>query len=178
MEIFAKTKDLARPKMRLRGGDMWTEQMQNYVSWTTLVTFDHKANGLQSQCKLRSPHKKSWTFTMRSYKSNRESTKHGVSYGHYMWAITALPYQHRISSRDLSVKKLGILRTEMIFTLPRCLLLRVMWPLYLEELDCLVASLVLGRVKNTDWTLWVGKVRTQLDLAQVNGLHWLFEALL
>src|SRR3954470_15676443 len=85
--------------------------------------------------------------------SDRGSTKHGVSYGHYMWAVTALPYQHRISSRDLSVKKLGKLRTEMIFTLPRCLLLRVMFPLHLRELDGLVASLALGRVKNTDWTL-------------------------
>src|SRR3954465_4445415 len=66
----------------------------------------------------------------------------------------------------------------MIFTLPRCLLLRVMCPLYLEELDGLVASLALGRVKNTDWTLRVGKVRTQLDLAQVHCLLWLLETLL
>src|SRR3954467_7080565 len=95
-----------------------------------------------------------------------------------MWAVTTLPYQHKISSRDLSMKKLGILRTEMIFTLPRCLLLRVMCPLYLEELDGLVASLALGRVKNTDWTLRVGKVRTQLDLAQVHCLLWLLETLL
>src|ERR1043165_6857701 len=71
---------------------------------------------------------------------------------YYMWAVTALPYQHRISSRDLSMEKLGILRTEMILTLPRCLL-RLMCPLHLEELDGLVASLALGRVKNTDWTL-------------------------
>ena len=69
---------------------------------------------------------------------------------YYMWGVTTLPYQHRISSRDLSMKKLGILRTEVIFTLPRCLLLRVMCPLHLEELDGLVASLALGRVKNTD----------------------------
>ena len=94
-----------------------------------------------------------------------------------MWAVTALPYQHRISSRDLSMKKLGILRTEVIFTLPRCLLLRVMCPLHLQELDVLVASLVLGRLKGTDWTL-LGKVHTQLNLAQVNGLLWLLEALL
>ena len=72
---------------------------------------------------------------------------------YYMWGVTALPYQHRISSRDLSMKKIGILRTEMIFMLPRCLLLRVMCPLQLQELDGLVASLALGRLKNTDWTL-------------------------
>ena len=51
------------------------------------------------------------------------------------------------------MKKLGILETEMIFTLPRCLLLRVMCPLDLHELDGLVASLALGSLKNTDWTL-------------------------
>src|SRR3954465_815470 len=105
---------------------------------------------------------------MRSYKFNRQGTKHGVSSGHYMWAVTALPYQHRISSRDLSVKKLGI----------RGLLLRVMCPLHLQELDGLVASLALGRLKNTDWTLRVRKIRTQLDLAQVNSLLWLLETLL
>src|SRR3954463_16485940 len=95
-----------------------------------------------------------------------------------MWAVTALPYQHRISSRDLSMKKLGILRTEVIFTLPRCFLLRVICPLHLEELDGLVASLALGRVKNTDWTLRVRKIRTQLDLAQVHCLLQLLETLL
>src|SRR3954462_4786877 len=76
------------------------------------------------------------------------------------------------------MKKLGILRTEMIFTLPHCLLLRVMCPLHLQELDGLVASLVLRRVKNTDWTLRVRKSRTQLDLAQVHCLLWLLETLL
>ena len=90
---------------------------------------------------------------MTSYKSNRGKIKYMVFGSYYMWAVTALPYQHRISSRDLSMKKLGIIRMEMIFTLPRCLLLRVMCPLHLEELDGLVASLALGRVKNTDWTL-------------------------
>src|SRR3954469_6846535 len=94
------------------------------------------------------------------------------------WVVTALPYQHWISSRDLSMKKLGLLGTEMIFTLPRCLLLRVMCPLHLHELGGLVASLVLGSLKNMDWTLLLGKVRTQLNLAQVNGLLWLLEALL
>src|SRR3954469_12038390 len=101
-----------------------------------------------------------------------------VLLAYYMWAVTALPYQHRISSRDLSMKKLGILRTEMIFTLPRCLLLRVMCPLHLQKLDGLVASLALGIVKNTDRTLRVGKIRTQLDLAQVHCLLWLLETLL
>src|SRR3954469_20650216 len=86
---------------------------------------------------------------------------------YYKWAVTALPYQHRISSRDLSKKQLGILRTEMIFLLPRRLLLRVMCPLHLEELDGLVARLALRRVKNTDWTLCIGKICTELDLAQV-----------
>src|SRR3954465_2161362 len=63
------------------------------------------------------------------------------------------------------------------FTLPRCLLLRVMCTLHLEELHGLVASLALRRVKNTDWTLRVRKIRTQLDLAQVNSLLWLLETL-
>src|SRR3954465_4293933 len=115
---------------------------------------------------------------MSSYKSNRESKLHGVIVRYYMWGVTALPYQHRISSRDLSMKKLRILRTEMIFRLPCCLLLRVMCPLHLQELDGLVASLALRRVKNTDWTLRVRKIRTQLDLAQVNSLLWLLETLL
>src|ERR1041384_4292937 len=53
-----------------------------------------------------------------------------------------------------------------------------MCPLHLEELDGLVASLALGRVKNTDWKLRIGKVRTQLDLAQVHCLLWLLETLL
>src|SRR4051812_13624685 len=69
------------------------------------------------------------------------------------WAVTALPYQHWISSRDLSMKQLGILGTEMIFTLPRCFLLRVMCPLHLHELDGLVVSLAFRSLKNTDWTL-------------------------
>src|SRR4051812_21521776 len=94
------------------------------------------------------------------------------------WAVTTLPHQHRISSRDLSLKQLRILRTEMIFTLPRCFLLRMMCPLNFHELDGLVARLALGRLKNTDWTLRVGKIRTQLYLAQVNSLLWLLEALL
>src|SRR3954471_4250366 len=115
---------------------------------------------------------------MTSYKSNRESKSHGGISRYYMWGVTALPYQHRISSRDLSMEKLGILRTEMIFTLPRRLLLRVMCPLHIEELDGLVASLALRRVKNTDWTLRVRKIRAQLDLAQVNSLIWLLETLL
>src|SRR4051812_7918932 len=115
---------------------------------------------------------------MTSYKSNIESKTHGVVARYYMWGVTDLPYQHRISSRDLSMKNLGILRTKMIFTLPRCLLLRVMCQLHLEELHGLVASLALRRVKNTDWTLRVRKIRTQLDLAQVNSLLWLLETLL
>src|SRR3982750_2286417 len=86
--------------------------------------------------------------TRSSYKVNL----HDVS-GNCIWAVTALPYQHWISSRDLSMKQLGILGTEMIFTLPRCFLLRVMCPLHLDELDSLVASLALGILKNTDWTL-------------------------
>src|SRR3954467_6945108 len=53
-----------------------------------------------------------------------------------------------------------------------------MCPLHLQELDGLVASLVLRRVKNTDWTLRVRKIRTQLDLAQVHCLLWLLETLL
>src|SRR3954469_112811 len=97
---------------------------------------------------------------------------------HCTWAVTALPHQHRISSRDLSKKKLGILGTEMIFMLPRCFLLRMMCPLHLEELDGLVASLALGRGKNTDWTLWVRKICTELNLAQVHCLLWLLETLL
>src|SRR3954468_17597424 len=76
------------------------------------------------------------------------------------------------------MKKLGILRTKMIFLLPCRLLLRVMCPLHLEELDGLVARLALGRVQNTDWTLRVRKIRTQLDLAQVNSLLWPLETLL
>src|SRR4051812_39775109 len=76
------------------------------------------------------------------------------------------------------MKKLGILRTEVIFSLPFGLLLRVMCPLHLQKLDGLVASLALGRVKNTDWTLRVRKIRTQLNLAQVNSLLWLLETLL
>src|SRR3954471_20543152 len=115
---------------------------------------------------------------MSSYKSNRESKLHGVIARYYMWGVTALPYQHRISSRDLSMKKLGILRTEMIFALTRCLLLRVMCPLHLEELDGLVASFALRRIKNTDWTLRVRKIRTQLDLAEVHCLLRLLETLL
>src|SRR3954466_13889789 len=101
-----------------------------------------------------------------------------VLLAYYMWAVTALPYQHRISSRDLSMKKHGILRTEMIFMIPRCLLLRVMCPLHLQKLDGLVASLALRRVKNTDWTFRIRKIRTQLDLAQVHCLLWLLETLL
>src|SRR4051812_8251544 len=84
--------------------------------------------------------------------SSTDKVKYMVVASYYMWGVTTLPYQHRISSRDLSKKKLGILRTEMIFTLPCCLLLRVMCPLYLKELDGLVASLALRRVKNTDRT--------------------------
>src|SRR3954462_8841371 len=53
-----------------------------------------------------------------------------------------------------------------------------MCPLHLEELDGLVASLALERVKNTDWTLRVRKIRTQLDLAQVHCLLRLLETLL
>src|ERR1043165_5981535 len=127
--------------------------MQQQFTCTTLNNPDHQANGLQSQSKTRSSHEISSTSTMTSYKFNRQSKIHGDIARYYMWGVTALPYQHRISSQDLSMKKLGILRTEMIFTLPRCLLLRVMCPLHLEELDGLVASLALGRVKNTDWTL-------------------------
>src|SRR4051812_42377471 len=69
------------------------------------------------------------------------------------WDVTAFPYQHRISSRVLGMKQLWILRTEMIFALPRCFLLRMMCPLHLHELDGLVASLAPGSLKNTDWTL-------------------------
>ena len=42
------------------------------------------------------------------------------------WAVTALPHQHRISSRDLSLKWLGKLGTETNFTLP-CNLLWEWW---------------------------------------------------
>src|ERR1044072_3064295 len=89
---------------------------------------------------------------MPSYKVIRQSTISMLISTYCKWAVTALPYHHWISSRDLSTKKLGILGTKMIFTLPRCLLLRVMCPLHLQELDGLVASLALGSLKNTDWT--------------------------
>ena len=95
-----------------------------------------------------------------------------------MWAVTALPYQHRISSRDLSLKQLWILGTETIFTLPCSLFLRVMRPLHLHELDCLVARLALRSLKNTNWTLWIRKIRTQLDVTQIYCLLWLLETLL
>src|SRR3954471_10922889 len=132
---------------------MSAEQFQQQLTCTTLSNPDHQANGIQSQSKTRSSHEMSSTSTMPSYKSNRGKIKYMVFGNYYMWAVTALPYQHMISSRDLSMKKLGILRTEMIFTLPRRLLLRVMCPLHLQKLDGLVASLALRRVKNTDWTL-------------------------
>src|SRR4051812_30517464 len=81
---------------------------------------------------------------MPSYKVIRQSTNSMLISTYCKWAVTALPYQHWISSRDLSMKNLGILRTEMIFTLPHCLLLRVLCPLQLQELHGLVASLALG----------------------------------
>ena len=151
---------MARPSWNVRGVQMQMEQFYEHATRTTLDALEIKTNGLQSQCKFKSPHAISWPSTMWSYKSNRQRKITWWFYRNCMWAVTSLPYQHWISSRDLSTKKLGILRTEMIFKLPRCLLLRVMCPLDLHELDGLVASLALGRVKNTDWTLWVGKVRT------------------
>ena len=82
------------------------------------------------------------------WKSNDKAKLHD-DYKNCSWAVTALPNQHWISSRDLSMKQLGILETEMIFTLPRCFLLRVMSPLHLYELYGLVASLALESIKNT-----------------------------
>src|SRR4051812_38237278 len=61
---------------------------------------------------------------------------------------------------------------------PNCLLLRVMCRLHLQKLDGLVASLAHRPVKNTDWTLRVRKIHTQLDLAQVHCLLRLLETLL
>src|SRR3954467_3053626 len=54
------------------------------------------------------------------WKSNDKAKLHDVN-KNCSWAVTTLPYQHWIWSRDLSMKQLGILGTEMIFTLPRCI---------------------------------------------------------
>src|SRR4051812_9725100 len=175
---MAKANEVAMPNLRLRKNAMWSEQFQHQSKSITRNTPDQQPYWLQSQCNLRSSHEMSSTSIMRNYKSNRGSKITWCLVAYYIWGVTALPYQHRISSRDLSMEKLGILRTEMIFTLPRCLLLRVMCPMHLQELDGLVASLALRRVKNTDWTLRVRKIRTQLDLAQVHCLLRLLETLL
>ena len=149
METLAKTKEMARTKLKSRGGEFQFEQMYDQATWTTLDTFETQPIGLQSQGNLKSPHEMSRSITMWSFKSNIQGKNTWCFHRHYIWAVTALPYQHWILSRDLSMKKLGILRTEMIFTLPRCLLLRVMCPLHLQELDGLVASLAIRRLKNT-----------------------------
>ena len=112
-----------------------TERQTDEHDHQHMAPFQHQTRSTH-ECHTQSHHD--------HYKSKTRKAKlHGVG-TYYMWAVTALPYQHRISSRDLSMKKLGILRTEMIFTLPRRLLLRVMCPLHLEELDGLVARLALG----------------------------------
>src|SRR3954467_8495203 len=141
---MAKANEVAMPNLRLRENAMWSEQFQHQSKSITRNTPDQQPYWLQSQCNSKPPHEMLSTSIMRDYKSNRGNKITWYLVAYYMWAVTALPYQHRISSRDLSMKKLGILRTKMIFTLPRCLLLRVMCPLHLEELDGLVASLALG----------------------------------
>ena len=144
---------MARPKLKSRGDEMQIEQFHEHATLTPLDALETKSNGLKSQCQFKSSHEMLNLSIMPSYKVIIQSTKFMLISTYCKWAATALPYQHWISSRDLSMKKLGILRTEMVFPLSCCLLLRVMCPLHLQELDGLVASLALGILKNTDWTL-------------------------
>ena len=64
MKTFAKTKEMARPKLKSRGGELQLEQMYDQATWTTLDTFEPKPTGLQSQSNLKSPHEMSRSITM------------------------------------------------------------------------------------------------------------------
>ena len=81
MKTLAKEKEMARPKMKSRGGDMQTEQLHEHVTWINLRAIESKPNGLQSQCNLKSPHELLRPSTMRCYKSNRHRKIHGVLIG-------------------------------------------------------------------------------------------------
>ena len=54
----------------------------------------------------------------------------------------------------------------------------MMRPLHLRELDELIAHLALRRHENTDQTLRIQKIRTELDGTQNNGMLRLLETLL
>src|SRR4051812_42852232 len=114
------------PSLGSRGAQVQHEQFSKHPSFPLLFEFKFKSNEPKTICQFRSSH---------------EFARLHDDYNSCSWDVIALPYQHWILSQDLSMKQLGILGTEMIFTLPRCLLLGVMCPLHLHELDGLVASL-------------------------------------
>ena len=140
------------PTLGFRGAHMQKEKLPNHLSLANLFEFKPKSNELKTTWHSKSSHGITSSCITTSFKAIDESKLHHENIS-CSWAVTALPHQLRISSRDLSLKQLWILGTEMIFTLPRSLFLRMMRPLHLHELDGLVARLALRSLKNTDWTL-------------------------
>ena len=64
MKTLAKTKEMARPKLKSRGDELQMEQFHEHATWTNLGAIETKTNGLQSQCNFGSPHEMSRSITM------------------------------------------------------------------------------------------------------------------
>ena len=47
-----------------------------------------------------------------------ETARVGYKYGKYIWGVTTLHHYEKISSRDLGLKELRVLRTEVILAFP------------------------------------------------------------
>ena len=53
----------------------------------------------------------------------------------YIWGVTTLHHYEKISSRDLGLKELRVLRTEVILAFPGSFTVGMVRPLNFEEFD-------------------------------------------
>ena len=64
-----------------------------------------------------------------------ETARVGYKYGNYIWGVTTLHHYEKISSRDLGLKELRVLRTEVILAFPGSFTVGMVRPLDFEKFD-------------------------------------------
>ena len=87
----------------------------------------------------------------------------------YIRGVTTLHHYERISSWDLGLEKLRVLRMEVILSFLGGFTVGMMWPLDFEEFDRLVASLALSFFKNSNGVLMIRHVFLEINLFKVDG---------
>ena len=95
----------------------------------------------------------------------------------YIRGVTTLHHYERISSRDLGLKDLRIIRTEMVLAFPGGFPVGMVRPLHFQEFDRLVASLALSFFKNSNGVLMIRQIFLDVNLFEVDSVLRRLEAL-